>query len=89
MIRTFLSGTILFVCLFLIVVQQTEATDNYKFDFGIENTCEGQTQSYMAYNADSVKVEDKEQGFRNGWARIATAEYTSSSKVRLRIEPLN
>jgi len=48
----------------------------------------GQTQSYEAIGADQIRVQEEKQGFRNGWARLAFADYFSSGKATLRIQPV-
>ena len=45
------------------------------------------SQSFTALNADSVQVNDSLYPSRNGWAKLAIAEYSSPKGMTLRIEP--
>jgi len=44
-------------------------------------------QEFHPLGADSVRVEDDRYPFRNGWARLGVAEYSSANRATLRIRP--
>jgi|GEM_PF-263378 len=53
----------------------------------IRTTIYGASQTFTALGAKSVKVSDERYAFRNGWAKIAIAEYENPKTMTLRAEP--
>ena len=54
---------------------------------GVTVTLGGDTQTYTPVGAASVAVGDELYPHRNGWARVAAAEYPKGGPITLRIEP--
>src|SRR5262249_49956112 len=50
-------------------------------------TLDDATQTYTPVGAASVVVGDDLYPYRNGWARVAVAEYPKGGPITLRIEP--
>lgn len=53
----------------------------------VKVTLDGDTQVYMLERGGTLVVEEQEYPFRNGWVRLAVAEYPNASAPLLLIQP--
>jgi hypothetical protein len=58
-------------------------------DSTVKVTLDGDAQSYILERGGTLKVEEQEYPFRNGWVRLAVAEYTEASAPLLLIQSVN
>lgn len=56
-------------------------------DSAVSVSLSGQAQRYRVIGAESIHVQEELQAFRNGWARIAVAQWPAGRNARLRIQP--